>query len=124
MKDVAALCKRVVIIAGGTIQYDGSLGGIIDRFSTDKLVSLQLSDTESFEGLDSIAPVESLEPPKVRYRIARTEVADVLSRVLSTRQVVDVVVEDPPLEEVIASVFSQAARNGSNLNPLRSASKA
>src|SRR5690349_11091513 len=33
MKDVAALCRRVVVIAQGKIMYDGSLGGIVDRFS-------------------------------------------------------------------------------------------
>ena len=31
MKDVAALCRRVVIIAQGQIKYDGSLSGIVDR---------------------------------------------------------------------------------------------
>ena len=40
MKDVAALCRRVVIIAHGQIMYDGSLGGIIDRFSSHKIVTL------------------------------------------------------------------------------------
>ena len=41
MKDVAALCQRVVIIAGGQIEYDGSLSGIIDKFSGHKEVTLQ-----------------------------------------------------------------------------------
>ena len=41
----------------------------------------------------------------------RTGVPDVLSRVLDAHQVVDVVVEDPPLEEIIAEVFSLAANN-------------
>ena len=36
MKDVAALCQRVVIIAQGQIKYDGSLRGIVDRFSRYK----------------------------------------------------------------------------------------
>ena len=40
MKDVAALCRRVVIIAQGAIHYDGSLSGIVDRFSTYKRVTL------------------------------------------------------------------------------------
>ena len=40
MKDVAALCQRVVIIAHGRIMYDGSLSGIIDRFSGHKIVTL------------------------------------------------------------------------------------
>src|SRR5262249_21338644 len=36
MKDVAALCRRVVVINHGNIVYDGSLSGIIDRFSSHK----------------------------------------------------------------------------------------
>ena len=31
MKDIAALCRRVVIIAHGKIIYDGSLSGILDQ---------------------------------------------------------------------------------------------
>ena len=45
MKDVAALCRRVVIIAHGQIVYDGSLSGIIDRFSGHKVISLQMLPT-------------------------------------------------------------------------------
>ena len=44
MKDVAALCKRVVIIAQGEIIYDGSLAGIVDRFSGHKVMTLQFAD--------------------------------------------------------------------------------
>ena len=46
MKDVAALCRRVVIIAHGRIIYDGSLSGIIDRFSGHKVVTLLFADGE------------------------------------------------------------------------------
>ncbi len=109
MKDIQALCERVVIIADGTIQYDGSLAGILDRFSTHKLVTLQLAEGDSFEDLDQIAPVEKLIQPKVIYRVPRNEVPVILARMLAAHQVVDVVVEDPPLEEIIAEVFSMAA---------------
>ena len=44
MKDVAALCRRVVVIATGKIMYDGSLSGIIDRFSKHKVITLQLAE--------------------------------------------------------------------------------
>src|SRR5215471_12121464 len=44
MKDVAALCRRVVIIAGGRIMYDGSLSGIVDQFSGHKIVTLQWTE--------------------------------------------------------------------------------
>ena len=44
MKDVAALCKRVVIIAKGRIMYDGSLSGIVDRFGGHKVITLQMAN--------------------------------------------------------------------------------
>ena len=44
MKDVAALCKRVVVIAMGQIMYDGSLADIVDRFGGDKILTLQFAD--------------------------------------------------------------------------------
>ncbi len=114
MKDVAALCKRVVIIAGGRIHYDGSLGGIVDRFGSDKIVTLTLDETETFDGLQNIADNVTIEPPKIKFRISRDEIAKVLSDVLGSRQVVDVVVEDPPLEEAIAQIFSEAQESVQN----------
>ena len=57
MKDVAALCRRVVIIAQGRIIYDGSLAGIIDRFSGHKIISLQLADGQVLGGLDRFGEV-------------------------------------------------------------------
>ena len=52
MKDVSALCKRVVIIADGRLHYDGSLSGIVDRFSGYKVVTLQLAEGQEFGQLD------------------------------------------------------------------------
>ncbi len=116
MKDIQALCRRVVIIAGGAIYHDGSLDDIIDRFSGDKIVTLELGD-ESLDaaGLQRLPNVLEIEPPRVKFRVARDEVARTLSHVLATHTVRDIVVEDPPLEEVIARVFTDAAlENGSN----------
>ena len=42
MKDVAALCERVVVVTGGTILYDGSLEQIVDQFTSHKVVTLDL----------------------------------------------------------------------------------
>ena len=109
MKDITALCQRVVIIAGGKIHYDGSLEGVIDQFSSDKIVTLQVSELEDFDSLSRLPNVIEVQPPKVKFRVARDDVARVLGEILSTRSVEDIVVEDPPLEEVIAAVFTLAA---------------
>jgi ABC-2 type transport system ATP-binding protein len=107
MKDVAALCRRVVVIAQGQIKYDGSLLGIIDQFSGQKLVTLQLADNQPADGFARFGQVVSAEPPKVKLRIERAQVAKALAAILAQHPIEDVVVEDPPLEEVIAALFSR-----------------
>ncbi|MFO0454809.1 MAG: ATP-binding cassette domain-containing protein [Planctomycetota bacterium] len=108
MKDIAALCQRVVVIAGGLIQYDGSLSGIIDQFSSDKIVTLELGKDEDFAGLEKFPGIVELQPPKFKFRVGRDDVAKTLGQLLATKQIDDIVVEDPPLEEVIAAVFTKA----------------
>ena len=107
MKDVAALCKRVVIITQGQIKYDGSLSGIIDRFSGQKLVTLHLADEAPITGLERFGQLVEVQLPKVKLRIDRAQVAKALAAILAQHAIEDVAVEDPPLEEVIADLFSQ-----------------
>jgi ABC-2 type transport system ATP-binding protein len=112
MKDIEALCKRVVIIANGSIYHDGSLVDIVDRFSGDKIVTLHLHDDQGLDSLAQLPNVMEVEAPKIKFRVQRDEVGKVLSQVLSAHAVDDIVVEDPPLEEVISNVFSQAEEKG------------
>ncbi len=109
MKDIAALCRRVVIIAQGELKYDGSLTGIIDRFSEHKLVTLQFANEQPVTGLSRFGEVVSDEYPKVQLRIPRNQVAETLSAMLDVGAIDDIAVEDPPLEELIADFFSQVS---------------
>ena len=110
MKDVAALCRRVVIITQGQIKYDGSLSGIVDRFSGSKVITLQLGENDQVESPEQLGEVLEIKPPKLKLRVARQQVPRVLSRVLDQHVIEDIMVEDPPLEEVIASLFAETAR--------------
>ena len=110
MKDVAALCKRVVIIAQGQIKHDGSLAGIVDKFSSHKVVTLQLREGESLDHFEQFGEVLEVVAPKVKLRIERAKVAQSLAAILAQHDIEDVVVEDPPLEEVIAGMFSQVGK--------------
>lgn len=105
MKDIAALCRRVVIIAGGRIMYDGSLAGIIDRFSGSKIITLQLGGEIPVAELQHYGEVLDHVAPKVRLRIDRAKIPEVLAALLARFTIEDVSVEDPPLEDVIASAF-------------------
>ena len=112
MKDIEALCKRVVIIANGSIYHDGSLDDIVDQFSGDKIVTLQLKESRALDSLADLPNVIEVEAPKIKFRVARDEVGKVMSQILAAHEVDDIVVEDPPLEEVISNVFSEAEEQG------------
>ena len=117
MKDVAALCRRVVIIAQGVIQYDGSLEGIVDRFSQHKVVTLQFAEHTLPDQLEGWGDVLSWEPPKARLRIHRNQVPRVLGDILAQFAIEDVGVEDPPLEQVIADMFSLSGASAATVAP-------
>ncbi|MGE0607197.1 MAG: ATP-binding cassette domain-containing protein [Pirellulales bacterium] len=108
MKDVAALCQRVVVIAQGRIMYDGSLAGIVDRFSGHKVVTLLFAADTMPDDLSRYGQVLQVQAPKAKLRVDRRVIPDILANILANHTIEDVSVEDPPLEEVIAEVFSQA----------------
>lgn len=114
MKDIAALCKRVVVIAGGRIEYDGSLSGIIDQFSGHKIVSLQFPELAVGQSRPDLARYGELVDdtwPKVKLKVDRADVPRLLSEVLADFPIEDIGVEEVPLEDVIAELFRESARS-------------
>ncbi len=108
MKDVDALCRRVIVIAGGRLIYDGSLPGLVERFGGYKIISVLFSDGEVPPDLERFGQIVSREPPRMRLRVDRQVVTATLRELLARYAADDVSVEDPPLEEVVSALFSSA----------------
>ncbi len=106
MRDVEALCHRVLVIAHGRIIYDGPLAGITERFGKTKLLRLHFVGDEAPAGLDRYGEV-SVEGPVADLKVDRAQVSEVLAAILDRYTLVDMSVEDPPLEQVIAKVFEE-----------------
>lgn len=113
MRDVEALCKRVLVINHGKIVYEGPLARITEQFGSVKQLRLQFVG-DSPPDLGRFGTVTSQTGPAATLEIERSRVAEVLPALLAQAPVADLSVEDPPLEEVIARIFQQAdpARNG------------
>src|SRR5207237_1336053 len=56
MRDVEALCKRVLVITHGKVVYDGPLTRIVEQFGSAKLVKVQF-DGEAPAGLERFGEV-------------------------------------------------------------------
>lgn len=113
MADVTALCERVMLIHHGQLIYDGGLPMLAAKLAPFKLVKLQFSATvEDFPALVAqFASAELMPPENGQHilRIPREEVAAVISRLLESLPVADLVVEDPPIEAVIDQVYQEGS---------------
>jgi ABC-2 type transport system ATP-binding protein len=107
MRDVEALCQRVLVITHGKLVYDGLLTGIAERFGNEKRVKLQFEGTDSPTDLGAYGAVRSRQGPIVELKVDRHRVAEVLAAILDRYTVVDVSIHDPPLDQMIAKVFEQ-----------------
>ena len=112
MRDVEALCDRVLVITQGKLVYDGPLSGITDMFGQEKLVKIRFGAPVPDDAeLARFGEVARREGPTVDLKVGRGEVASVLGAILDAYTVDDVGVQDPPLEQLIARVFEEAKAN-------------
>lgn len=108
MRDVEALCSRVLVITHGKLVHDGPLSQIAGRFGNEKVVKLRFHEPWPAAGeLDKYGEITRQEGPSVDLKVERSRVAEVLSAILDGFRIDDVSVQDLPLEQVIARVFQE-----------------
>jgi ABC-2 type transport system ATP-binding protein len=118
MRDVEALCPRVLVITHGRLVHDGALAGITEQFGQAKLVRLQFAEPPADGELARFGEVTSSEGPVVALKVDRSRVAETIAAILDRYTVLDMSVQDPPLDQVIAKVFQEAhARQETNGQP-------
>jgi ABC-2 type transport system ATP-binding protein len=107
MKDVEALCARILVITHGKLVYDGDLSGITERFGQSKLVKLQFAGETAPADLSRFGEIEQSVGPVVDLKVERSRVAEAIGAIVDRYTVIDMSVQDPPLEQVIARVFEE-----------------
>jgi len=107
MADVTALCKRIIVIHHGKILYDGGLDDLSSLIAPFKLVRLDVESEEDAKRVEAYGDVTESEGTKVSLRIPRSQTSAVVARLLSDLPIVDLTVEDPPIEEVIEQLFKE-----------------
>jgi len=105
MADVAALCRRVVVIHHGHLLFDGELALLLQKFTSHKTISIQLGECQA--DLNAYGEVLSCEDGRYTLRVPKAETARITERLLADLPVVDLLVEDPPIEEVIDRAFTE-----------------
>ncbi|MEM4239959.1 MAG: ATP-binding cassette domain-containing protein [Candidatus Woesearchaeota archaeon] len=106
MQDIERLCDRVIIINHGKIIYDGPLEEIRQKYLTDKHIEVKLAEKAgkfSFKGCKVIRQQEyDLE---IELDTRKAKVQDLINYLLKNFDVADIIVADPPIEEIIAKIY-------------------
>jgi ABC-2 type transport system ATP-binding protein len=105
MADVEALCRRVIVIHEGKLLFDGELSALVQRFTAHKTIVVRLADADA--DLSAYAHVVSREDGVVTLRVPKEETARITGKLLADLPVIDLTVEDPPIEDAIEQVFAQ-----------------
>lgn len=108
MDDVAALCPRVIVIDKGTLSFDGKLDELVKQVRPDKRVTLRFSQPVSREQVEPLGHVVRCEGAQAVLQVSHDQVNAVVGRALSSLPVVDLNVENPPLEEVMSELFARS----------------
>jgi ABC-2 type transport system ATP-binding protein len=112
MADVTALCPRVILIHQGELLYDGELHGLANRLAPFKLLRLSLREDTTQPNLSPELPQEveviDRQNGSLTLRVPRADTPTITAYLLNTLSVVDLAVEDPPIEAVIDQIYQNA----------------
>lgn len=110
MADIKELCERVIVIDKGRKIYDGALDRLeAGNGSRMKIIRFIPSDLAAFPETWKSAYGETTRDPadgRFTVRVPFTHVVAVSQEILTAGTVADITIEDVPLEDVIAELFS------------------
>jgi ABC-2 type transport system ATP-binding protein len=107
MDDIEALCMRVMVIAGGRLLSDGPLDALRARVTSERWLQIDLLQPDEPVS-DPDAEVIRRDGGRVTLRFdpAVVSTAMLIGRVVAAHGVRDLLVQDPPIEEIIARLYS------------------
>ena len=105
MADVESLCRRLILIDNGSVRFDGPREELTARLAPGKLVRINApsASAEDFAGVEVVSVTDGVW----ELRVPREQVAKVTSELLGTLDVVDLSIEEPPLETVIDRAYRE-----------------
>ena len=108
--DVEILCKRAMVINHGEVIYDGRVSALKRDYMHTKTVSLKLGEPwQGFDGPGVCVLKHKGYGVKLQVDTATAPIEDVVGRLLARYAIVDINVDNPPMEEIIARIYTSRA---------------
>ncbi|MGL1893889.1 MAG: ATP-binding cassette domain-containing protein [Spirochaetaceae bacterium] len=108
MDDIEALCSRVMVIDHGTLAFDGSLSNLRKRVHNKKRI---IADYEGEYITTSLDHVDILSQSKgvitLEFNPETIPAQNVIKWLADNVTIKDLLVENPPIEEIIARLYGE-----------------
>jgi ABC-2 type transport system ATP-binding protein len=121
--DVELLCERSIVINYGKVIYDDSVEAMKRSYLTTKTIRLVLGDGEteeaagggSWSGVRGVRVLEcSGERLTLSVDTAAVTIEEVLAQLMARHRILDMTVEDPPMEDIITRMYAGAEERSSS----------
>ena len=111
MDDIEALCSRVVLINHGRILYDGPLSTLRQQVTTERRLILHLEDPRAvIEDPDARMVRQDENQVHLSFDPAHVSAMALIGRITARHAVRDLYVDNPPIEEIIATLYQETSQ--------------
>lgn len=112
LSDIEDLCERIILINQGIVMYDGSLAGVNATLADRKRINLVFSTGVPLSTLQDFPGFSCAQDFSASFEVPRSEVRAFSQRALQSLPVIDLTIEDTPLEEGIEKLYRTEASHG------------
>ncbi|MCX7796670.1 MAG: ABC transporter ATP-binding protein [bacterium] len=107
MDDIESLCSRIIIIGSGKILYDGTIEGLREKVSKDRILIIDIEDGKDLNlRLDGIKSVNNENSRwYITFDPEKISPSELIFKITNAYNVKDLFVENPPIEEIIAKFY-------------------
>jgi ABC-2 type transport system ATP-binding protein len=112
MTDVEQLCPRVILIDHGQIKFDGLLSTLTAKYTELKILKFTFENKISKTAVSKFGDIISGDGFSYTIKVGKDKYLNVAGKILSSLPVVDLNIEDTPIEDVIRQIYSSSSLRG------------
>jgi ABC-2 type transport system ATP-binding protein len=114
MDDIEALCHRIMVIAAGRLLHDGSIERLRREAGGERRLIVDLAEPSAEIELHHRARLIARQGERLTFEFdpTRVPVANLIEELTARYPVRDLLVENPPIEEIIARLYAGLGETG------------
>ncbi|MBN2238501.1 MAG: ATP-binding cassette domain-containing protein [Dehalococcoidales bacterium] len=110
MDDIEALCSRIMVIGKGEILFDGDITRLRNTVTPERILKIDFAETPRKLELP-VARLSFHDAASAEYRFNPADVSaiEIVNMISGENIIKDFMVENPPIEEIIAKMYDRFA---------------